>query len=205
MSIEIFLLIFFGFLICFSGYDLYKHLIGVAGALVVGAFFYSFVFNGTHQDWLAIVTFLIGLPVGYALAQALYPLAVFLSGAFVGYCCVFYNASGHPDGTAVIIAAIIAGALAVAFEKFVMVVATGFYGSLAVVTGFALWFGSTKMEGAVDLSKFNAAAEITYHQGTYLFFWVILGIVGSVCQYNQEDKSKKTSTLRERLDLEDPG
>ena len=171
-----------GALQCFFGYRIFKFLLGLFGFLLGSVLAAAIGFNFTQE---VVVVFLFGLVggfIGAALMTVLYFVGVFVIGSFFGGILgvvLYAVAESNPDPAPLLILAVIAGVIALIFQKFMIIVSTGFGGSWMVVTGIA-YFGTQ----AINISNLN---QIFRPDGSHLYAiilcWLALGIVGVIVQY----------------------
>ncbi|MGM0745148.1 DUF4203 domain-containing protein [Rhodohalobacter sp.] len=171
-----------GALQCFYGYRIFKFILGLFGFLLGGVLAAAIGLNFTQE---VVVVFLFGLVggfIGAALMTALYFVGVFVIGSFLGGILgvvLYAVAESNPDPVALLILAVIAGVIALVFQKFMIIVSTGFGGSWMVVIGVA--FFATQ---AINFSNLN---QIFRPDGSHLYAiilcWLALGIVGVMVQY----------------------
>ena len=189
LNVFIGLIILVGVLQCFWGYRIFKFIIGLTGFLLGGILAAAFGSTLSQEEVFIILTGLTGGFIGAAMMVALYYVGVFLIGSLLGGITgvVFYAvAESSPDPAVLLIVAVIAGIIALIFQKFMIIVSTAFGGSWGVVIGIANF-----ITGAVDLSNL----EQTYGSGdshlyAIILCWLALGIVGVIVQYRSEPKKK---------------
>jgi hypothetical protein len=171
-----------GALQCFYGYRIFKFILGLIGFLLGSVLAAAIGFNFTQE---VVVVFLFGLVggfIGAALMTALYFVGVFVIGSFFGGILgvvLYAVAESNPDPVALLILVVIAGIIALVFQKFMIIVSTGFGGSWMVVTGVAYF--ATR---AINFSDLN---QLFRPDGSHLYAiilcWLALGIVGVIVQY----------------------
>lgn len=171
-----------GALECFSGYRIFKTILGLIGFLI-GAALGAALANYLSGEW--VVTLLAGLVggfIGAGLLVAFYFVGVFMIGALLGGILVemFFSLSGNiPPTLVVIIVAILTGILAVVFQKFMIIVSTSFGGAWMMVKAASFFLGGS--EFPTDLASFFSSAG-TYAIGI-LLVTLVLGLVGLIVQF----------------------
>jgi MFS family permease len=189
-NIIIALSILVGALQCFFGYRIFKVILGLTGFLLGGTLAGAIGYAISQEQAVALLAGLVGGFIGAALIVALYFIGVFLIGALLGGVlgtALFAVAESNPEPAVVLVLAVIAGIIAVIFQKFMIIVSTAFGGAWAVVTGIAHF-----TTGAVDPGNlermFRSAGSHLY---AILLCWLALGIVGVVVQYKSAPRKEK--------------
>lgn len=186
MNVILILSIVFGLIACFSGYKIFKSLLGLSGFLAGGVLAASYCDSLYHQSAITIVSGLVAGLICGGLVMAVYHIGIFISGAFGGIILACYFSSNHPETSTLLILAIICGVLALAFEKFMLIALTGFGGALCAVTGAASLLGMSQTAGTLDLATAEQLAYSTTRQTVWMVLWIVLGIAGMRSQYRQE-------------------
>jgi hypothetical protein len=135
-------LIAFGLVQAFFGYRLFRILVGVIGALI--GFFYApeiiALVTGEVPGAMVAIAIGAGLAVAFALvAWYVFWLAVFAWGVSIGYAAGVGLFAAQPWLAAVI--GIGVGALAILFQRILIVLLTALNGAWLVVSGAAYLFG----------------------------------------------------------------
>jgi len=182
LSVVIGLAILVGALQCFSGYRIFKLILGLTGFLLGGALASIIGYTLSQEVAFLLLTGLAGGFIGAALMVTLYFVGIFLIGAIFGSVLgtvLYAVAESNPDPAALLILAILAGILALAFQKFMIIVSTAFGGAWFVIIGIAYF-----ITGTVNL---NNPEQIFGSGGKYLYAmlvgWFALGIAGFFIQY----------------------
>ena len=167
---------------CFYGYRIFKFILGLIGFLVGGAIAGALGFSISQDEIVALLAGLVGGFIGAALMIALYFIGIFLIGAFlggvIGY--VLYASAGNsPEAAVVLILAVITGVIALIFQKFMIIVSTGFGGAWGVVFGIAYFLTDTIDPTNLE-QMFRARGSQLY---AIVLCWLALGIVGVIVQY----------------------
>jgi hypothetical protein len=183
------LAILVGTIQCFFGYRIFKVILGLTGFLMGGALAASVGYALSQAVVVAILAGLVGGVIGASLMIVLYYIGIFLMGAFFGGLigtAVFMAIQNHPEPVAWLIfavistiLAIIAGVLALIFQKLMIIIATAFAGAWGVVTGIAYF-----TTGVIDPTNIDRMLGLKGAQlYTILLSWLALGIVGVIVQY----------------------
>jgi hypothetical protein len=182
-----------GLLACFAGYRVFRVVLAIYG-FILGALLAS-SFMGTDQTLWMVLAWLAGGLVGALILIVAYFAGVALLGAGIGAAAAHmaWAALGGEPGLLILILFSVAGALvALALQRYVIIVATAFGGAQTAVIGAAALMG--------DASAVEAAARTVYRvypldpvPNTY---WdatisVALGIVGLIVQIAVTARGKK--------------
>jgi hypothetical protein len=185
-----------GLLSCFAGYRVFRFVLAFFG-FVLGALLTS-SFMGTEQTMYMIGAAIVGGIVGALILVAAYFVGVALIGAGVGALVVnvIWASLGREPHIVVVILFAVAGALgALALQRHVIVVATGFGGA---------W---TAMVGGLALMGDRLAIEATARNNVWLAYpmnpapgerwvviaWLVLGLVGVIVQLTVTGKTRNKS------------
>jgi uncharacterized protein DUF4203 len=183
-----------GLLSCFAGYRVFRVVLGFFG-FVLGALLTS-SFMGTEQTMYMIAGAIVGGFIGALILVAAYFVGVALIGAGVGALVVnvIWAGLGREPHIVVVILFAVAGALAaLALQRYVIIVATGFGG------------GWTALVGGLALMGDRLALEATARNNVWLAYpmnpapgqrwvvgaWLALGLAGVIVQLTVTAKGKK--------------
>lgn len=185
-----FLALIIGAAFCFGGYKWFMILLPVWGFLTgfsVGAYSVSGVYG---QSLLSIATIVAaGVILGLifaVLVYLLFPVAVILLGASIGYSAGWTTMTYLGFSPGWIPAAIgIASAVALAvlavrhhLPKYVIIVATAILGSIAMIMGILLLIGEVSLQGLEQ----EWPAHLVQAPATWLLAWTALAAVGLLVQ-----------------------
>ena len=178
-----------GALQCFFGYRLFKFILGLIGFLL--GFALTVTIGGTFSEEVVLILLLglVGGFIGAALMVALYYVGVFLIGSFLGSIlgvALYAVAESNPDPVALLLLAVISGVIALIFQKFMIIVSTGFGGGWIVVVGIAYLIADTLHLSSVE-QTFRSGGSIVY---TILMCWLALGLAGVIVQYRSSPKKE---------------
>jgi hypothetical protein len=176
--------VFTGVLNTLYGYRFFKFIIGLYGFLagaVVGAAIGSGVMGG-ETTGIVLGALILGC-IGAALAVLFYYFGVLLVGAFLGL--LIASALIQEPGTTVqVIFAVVGAILAVAIQKFIIVVATSFSGSYFTLAGIFVLLGGLEPNFVTDLLDrgfFNLPVDV--HPILILILCLVLTVFGVLFQY----------------------
>jgi len=183
-----------GLLSCFAGYRVFRVVLGFFG-FVLGALLTS-SFMGTEQTMYMIVGAIVGGIAGALILVAAYFVGVALIGAGVGALVVnvIWAALGREPHIVVVILLAIAGALgALALQRYVIIVATGFGGAwTALVGGLALLGDRLAIEATARNNVWLAyPMNPAPGQRWVVIAWLVLGLIGVITQLGVTAKGKK--------------
>jgi len=191
-----------GVVMCFYGYRAFKVVLGVFGVLAGG---YVAAVAGLHLSEgsrvVALLSGLVGALLGGVLMVSLYLLAVFVAGAALGALLAGLFTPGLSSGTRAVVVvalALLCGFLALAAQRFLVMVATAFNGA-ALVVG-ALWMWSASLS---PMAVYNAwfaagaqgtrvaAAAVGSQKYLLLAAWLLLGTVGAWAQHSPGEPGRE--------------
>ena len=183
-----------GLLSCFAGYRVFRVVLGFFG-FVLGALLTS-SFMGTEQTLYMIAAAIVGGIVGALILVAAYFVGVALIGAGVGALVVnvIWASLGREPHIVVVILFAIAGALgALALQRYVIVVATGFGGAWTTIVGGLALMGDRLAIEATARNNVWLAYPMNPAPGErwVLIAWLALGLVGVIVQLPVTGKNGK--------------
>jgi hypothetical protein len=186
------LLVLGGLLSCFAGYRLFRVVLGVYG-FIVGALLASSVMGADETGWLLLVALGGGL-VGALIMIAAYFVGVALIGAGIGAMVAdtIWASFGREASMLPVIVLSIAGALvALAMQRYVIIISTAFIGAQLVVVGAAGLMGHGAAEATVRSVYRVYPIDPLPATKWDLVAWVILGFAGLVVQLAVTAKGRK--------------
>ena len=188
------ILVLGGLLSCFAGYRVFRVVLGFFG-FVLGALLTSSIM-GTDQTVWMIVAAVVGGIVGALILVAAYFVGVALIGAGVGALLVnlIWASLGREPHIVIVILFAIAGALAaLALQRYVIIVSTGFGGAWTTIVGaLALMGDKLAVETAARNNVWLAyPMNPAPGQRWVVVAWLVLGLVGVTVQLRITAKGKK--------------
>jgi hypothetical protein len=188
------ILVLGGLLSCFAGYRVFRVVLGFFG-FVLGALLTSSIM-GTDQTMWMIVAALVGGIVGALILVAAYFVGVALIGAGAGALLVnlIWASLGREPHIVVVILFAIAGALAaLALQRYVIIVATGFGGAWTTIVGALALMGDKLAVEAAARNNVWLAYPMNPAPGQrwVIVAWLVLGLVGVIVQLTITAKGKK--------------
>jgi hypothetical protein len=183
-----------GLLSCFAGYRVFRVVLGFFG-FVLGALLTSSIM-GTDQTVWMIVAAVVGGIVGALILVAAYFVGVALIGAGVGALLVnlIWASLGREPHIVIVILFAIAGALAaLALQRYVIIVATGFGGAWTTIVGALALMGDKLAVEAAARNNVWLAYPMNPAPGQrwVIVAWLVLGLVGVIVQLGITAKGKK--------------
>jgi Domain of unknown function (DUF4203) len=188
------ILVLGGLLSCFAGYRVFRVVLGFFG-FVLGALLTSSIM-GTDQTVWMIVAAVVGGIVGALILVAAYFVGVALIGAGVGALLVnlIWASLGREPHIVIVILFAIAGALAaLALQRYVIIVATGFGGAWTTIVGALALMGDKLAVEAAARNNVWLAYPMNPAPGQrwVIVAWLVLGLVGVIVQLSITAKGKK--------------
>jgi hypothetical protein len=182
-----------GLLACFAGYRVFRVVLGIYGFILGVLLATSIV--GTENTMWTIVSALIGGAFGALVLIAAYFIGVALIGAGLGAMAanLVWATMGREPHALVVIALAIAGALAaLALQRYVIIIATGFGGAQTIVVGAAALMGNRAAAQAAARTVYsvyplNPVADTSVDQLATL----VLGVIGILVQVFVTAKGRK--------------
>ena len=172
-----------GLAACFAGYRIFRTILTVYG-IVLGGLFASTLVSPDNTTQLMIALLVGGLLGGVAMWVG-YFVGVALVGAGLGAIAantLWAHFRGEPSTVVIIVAAAVGAALAVSWQRYVLIVGTAFIGSQTAVAGaVALMNRGPRPPGAEPVWIANLGVPTPSVHWTFIA-WVVLGVVGTLVQ-----------------------
>lgn len=182
-----------GLLACFAGYRVFRVVLAIYG-FILGALLAS-SFMGTEQTLYMVLAWLAGGVVGALILIVAYFAGVALLGAGIGAAAAHmaWAALGREPGLVILILFSVAGALvALALQRYVIIVATAFGGAQTALIGAAALMGDSDAVEAAARTVYRVypldPVPNTHWDATIA---VALGIVGLIVQLAVTARGKK--------------
>jgi hypothetical protein len=182
-----------GLLACFAGYRVFRVVLAIYG-FILGALLAS-SFMGTEQTWWMILAWIGGGLVGALILLVAYFAGVALLGAGIGAAAahmIFASFRSEP-GVVVLILFSVAGALvALALQRYVIIIATAFGGAQTALVGAAALLGDPGAAQAATRAVYRVypldPLPNTHWDATAA---IVLGAIGVIVQLAVTAKGKK--------------
>jgi hypothetical protein len=183
-----------GLLSCFAGYRIFRVVLGIYG-FILGALLASSVV-GTEQTLWMVGAAVAGGLIGALILIAAYFVGVALIGAGIGalIASVVWAALDREPHLFIVILFAVAGALgALALQRYVIIVATGFGGAWTTIVGALALVGDRIAVQAAARNDVWLAYPMNPAPGQHwvLAVWLALGIAGVVVQLSVTAKGRK--------------
>jgi hypothetical protein len=173
-----------GFVACFSGYRLFKVVLGVFG-FIVGALAASSVFGSGGNT--QVVAAVVGGIAGAALLLAAYFVGVALVGAGIGALLVnviWTQVEGDPHPAVVILFSVAGAVVATWLQRYVIILGTAFAGAWTMIVGALAVMGDSGPLSAAAAGDVWVAYPLNPAPGmSWLpWAWFALGAFGTLVQ-----------------------
>jgi hypothetical protein len=188
-----------GLLSCFAGYRVFRVVLGFFG-FVLGALLAS-SFMGTEQTMYMLIAAVAGGIVGSLILIGAYFVGVALIGAGVGALVVnviWASLAREPHIIVVILFAIAGALAALALQRYVIVVATGFGGAWTAIVGAMALVGDRLAIEAAARNNVWLAYPMNPAPGErwVLVAWLVLGLLGVIVQLTVTARNGKNKKKR---------
>ena len=175
-----------GAVACFAGYRLFRVVLAIYG-FILGALVASSVM-GISNHFGMIVAALVGGVIGALLFTFAYYVAIGLIGAGMGAFLLHvvwdYMNAAEPPTIAVIIASVAGAVLAMALQRWVIIVSTSFSGSWTMIVGALAISGSRAAQRAAASGNVWILYPFTPATGGpwVVAIWFVIGLMGLFVQ-----------------------
>jgi uncharacterized protein DUF4203 len=183
-----------GAVACFAGYRLFRIVLAIYG-FILGAMLASSVM-GISNHFAMIVAAIVGGVVGALLFTFAYYAAIGLIGAGMGAFLLHvvwdYMKAAEPPTMAVIIASIAGAVLAMALQRWVIIVSTAFSGAWTMLVGALAISGSRDAQRAAASGNVWILYPFTPATGGpwVVAIWLVLGLMGLLVQAGLTGRKK---------------
>jgi len=183
-----------GTVACFAGYRLFRVVLAIYG-FVLGAMLTSSVMGISNHIGM-IVAAIAGGVVGALLFTFAYYVCIGLLGAGMGAFLLHvvwdYARQTEPTTVAVIIASVAGAVIAMALQRYVIIVSTSFSGAWTMIVGALALAGSRAAERAAATGNVWILYPFTPAPGQrwVVVAWVVLGLMGLAVQTGVTGRKK---------------
>lgn len=178
-----------GLVMCFRGRALFKLLLPAMGFVVFGlaAVALARPYAANDLPILAAMAF-VGGAIGAALMMAAYLYGLFLVGAAFGahLGALIAHRIGMDPGTAMLLAGILGGMLAIAAERVLVILATSLWGAMFAITGVLMFAGRIAI---IQLADPSALVALAQQAQAVPLAWLLLALVGLIVQTRTERRT----------------
>lgn len=181
------LLIVIGAIQCLYGYRAFKVVLVFVGFIIGYALAFTAIETMFHHRYAAFFVGMVAGVVTGSLINNVYLIGVFVVSALFGGAVALqlYAIAGQsPQPIMLFIFALLAGLLALFFQKLMIILATALSGAWGVVAGIA-WFATAAINSVniMSVQKIFRAADT---QGYIIVVcWLALGVIGILFQYQR--------------------
>jgi hypothetical protein len=183
-----------GAVACFAGYRLFRVVLAIYG-FILGAMLASSVMGISNQIGM-IIAALVGGVIGALLFTFAYYVCIGLLGAGMGAFLlhVVYDYAKHaePSTVAVIIASVAGAVIAMALQRYVIIVSTSFSGAWTMIVGGLAMAGNRAAERAAAIGNVWILYPFTPAPGQrwVTIAWLVLGLMGLAVQTGVTGRKK---------------
>ncbi len=183
-----------GVVACFAGYRLFRVVLAIYG-FILGAMVASSMMGISNHVGM-VVAAVIGGAIGAVLFTFAYYVAIGLIGAGMGVLILHvfwdYAKQVEPPAAAVIIAAVAGAVVAMALQRYVIIVSTAFAGAWTMIVGGLAVAGNRAAERAAASGNVWILYPFTPAPGQrwVTFAWFALGLLGVAVQAGVTGRKK---------------
>ena len=183
-----------GAVACFAGYRLFRLVLGVYG-FILGALFAS-SWAGAAGTWTVVLAAVAGGAVGALVLFAGYFVGVALIGAGIGALAVnlaWKPFGGDPHWAVLLVVAAVGAIAAMSFQRYVIILATGFGGAWTMLVGAAaLMAGPGARAASAGPDVWIVYPGYAGPNGTWVYVaWVAIALTGTYVQLHTGDGKAK--------------
>ena len=187
------LLVLGGIVACFAGYRLFRVVLALYGFIFGAAVASSMMGISNHAGM--IVAALAGGVAGALLFTFAYYVCIGLIGSGMGAFLIHvvwdYWKHAEPSTMAVIIASVVGAVVAMALQRYVIIVSTSFSGAWTMIVGGLALAGNREAERAAAAGNVWILYPFTPATGRWVVvLWFVLGLMGLAVQTGMTGKKK---------------
>ena len=174
-----------GAVACFAGYRLFRVVLAIYG-FILGALLASSVMGISNHAGM-IVAAIVGGVIGALLFTFAYYVCIGLIGAAMGTLLlhIIWDYAKHTEPTtiAVIIASVAGAVIAMALQRYVIIVSTSFSGAWTIIVGGLALTGNREAERAAAAGNVWILYPFTPATGRWVVvLWFVLALMGLAVQ-----------------------
>jgi hypothetical protein len=183
-----------GAVACFAGYRLFRIVLAIYG-FIFGAMLASSVM-GISNHFGMLIAALVGGILGAVLFTFAYYVSIGLIGAAMGAFLLHvvwdYAKRSEPPSVAVIIASVAGAVIAMALQRYVIIIATAFAGAWTMLVGGLAIFGNRTAERAASTTNVWILYPFSpgFGQRWVSFAWLLLSLLGVGVQAGMTGRKK---------------
>jgi hypothetical protein len=190
------LLLFGGLIACFAGYRMFRVVLGIYG-FILGALIGTSIV-GTGDAWLTILVGALGGLLGALILILAYFIGVALIGAGLGALganLLWAQLGGEPHPLLVVLFAVVGALVALALQRYVIIVSTSFGGAWTAILG---GLGVLGQRGAWSSAPTLSGVWLAFPSNPFpgqerivTIGWIALSLVGLIVQVTVTAKGRK--------------
>ncbi len=182
-----------GAVACFAGYRLFRVVLAIYG-FIFGAMVASSVMGISNHAGM-IIAALVGGIIGAVLFTFAYYVGIGLIGAGMGTLLLHivwdYLKHTEPTTAAVVVASVAGALVAMALQRYVIIVSTAFSGAWTMIVGGLAILGDRSAERAAASGNVWILYPFTPGSGRWIVvLWVVLSLMGLAVQAGMTGKKK---------------
>lgn len=182
-----------GAVACFAGYRLFRVVLAIYG-FILGALLASSLMGISNHAGM-IVAAVVGGVIGALLFTFAYYVCIGLIGAAMGTLLLHiiwdYAKHTEPTTVAVIIASVAGAVIAMALQRYVIIVSTSFSGAWTIIVGGLALSGNREAERAAAAGNVWILYPFTPATGRWVVvLWFVLALMGLAVQTGMTGKKK---------------
>jgi hypothetical protein len=183
-----------GAVACFAGYRLFRVVLAIYG-FILGAMLESSVMGISNHAGM-IVAAIVGGIIGALLFTFAYYVCIGLlgagMGAFIAHVLWDYAKHTDPSTTVVIVASVAGAVVAMALQRYVIIVSTSFSGAWTMIVGGLALAGNRTAERAAAIGNVWILYPFTPAPGErwVVVVWFVLGLLGLAVQTGVTGRKK---------------
>lgn len=188
-----------GAMACFAGYRLFRLVLGVYG-FILGALLAS-SWAGAGATWTVVLAAVAGGAAGALVLVAGYFVGVALIGAGIGVLAAnlaWKPFGGEPHWAVLLVVAAVGAVAAMAFQRYVIILATAFGGAWTMLVGAAaLMAGPAARAASADSDVWVVYPNYTGPNGTWVFVaWIAIALTGTYVQMHTGGSKARARTKK---------
>jgi hypothetical protein len=184
-----------GLVSCFAGYRFFRVVLGIYG-FIVGAVIATTITGGDDATRLILAAGVGGL-IGAIILVLAYFVGVALVGAGLGALSanlIWTQIGSEPHPLVIILFSVVGALVALALQRYVIIVGTAFGGAWGTILGVLAVLGrSSSVEAAARTNVWQAYPTNPFpgQQRNLFLAWVVLGILGVITQVAVTARGRK--------------
>jgi hypothetical protein len=184
-----------GLISCFAGYRFFRVVLGIYG-FIVGAVIATTISGGDDSTRMLLAAGLGGL-IGAIILVLAYFVGVALVGAGLGALSanlIWAQLGSEPNPLVIVLFSVVGALIALALQRYVIIVATAFGGSWVTILGVLAALGRAGSLAAATRANVWLAYPtnpLPGQQRNLFFGWIALGVIGMIVQLGFTARGRK--------------